>query len=248
MKKVAIYCVTYHSPEALGNYLASIERSRKEAPCLVDVFTRNNDTENLGYFGGIERLMREHPPTGYDYVIVSNVDVELSASFFSDLMAETSLEDVGWIAPCIASSYEHCDKNPKNLWRYNKRSLLVMRTLFRHPWAHSLYHHTLHRLKKHTRPYRREIYAGHGSFIILTAEYIRRCGIIHYPPFLYCEEIYLAEQCRREHLKVVHLPSIKVCDSEHVATGRLPRKLRCQYNEQAITYILKEYYSQQQKL
>lgn len=244
MKRIAIYCVTYRSDKALEEYLASIEASRKGVDCQVDVFVRSNDLENLGYFGGIERLMGEHSPLAYDYVIVSNVDIRLSTSFFHDLLVEKLSEEVGWIAPRITSSYEHCDKNPKNLRRYTRRSLLVMRFLFRHPWAHCLYHHTLHKLKNHTRRYRREIYAGHGSFIILTAEFFKRCGIIHYPPFLYCEEIYLAEQCRQHQLKVLHLPAIQVYDSEHIATGQLPRKLRCQYNEQALDYILKEHYKQ----
>lgn len=243
MKKIAIYCVSYHSDEALEEYLSSIEASRREENCRVEVFVKNNDSENIGYFGGIERLMSEHSPLGYDYVIVSNVDIKLSVSFFHDLLSERLDGGIGWIAPQIASSYEHCDKNPKNLKRYSKLSLLVMRQLFRHPWAHSLYHHTLHKLKNHTRLYRREIYAGHGSFIILTAEYMERCGIIHYPPFLYCEEIYLAEQCRKHKLKVVYRPNIKVYASEHIATGKLPHKLRCQYNERAIDYILKEYYT-----
>lgn len=243
MKKIAIYCVCFHSDEALGEYLFSIEASRQKEDCLVDVFVRNNDSENLGYFGGIERLMSEHSPSGYDYVIVSNVDIKLSTSFFHDLLSEKEENGIGWIAPQIASSYEHCDKNPKNLRRYSKRSLLIMRFLFRHPWVHSLYHHTLHKLKNHTRLYRKEIYAGHGSFVILTAEYVNRCGIIHYPPFLYCEEIYLAEQCRKHKLKVVYLPTIMVYDTEHIATGKLPRKLRCRYNEQAIDYILKEFYT-----
>lgn len=247
MKRIAIYCVTYHSDKALENYLASIEASREGEDCLVDVFVRHNDSENLGYFGGIEQLMQEHSPQGYDYVIVSNVDILLSTSFFHDLLAVEPGKEVGWIAPRIASTYEHCDKNPKNLRRYNKRSLLIMRFLFRHSWAHSLHHHTLHKLKNHTRPYRREIYAGHGSFIILTSEYIKRCVIIHYPPFLYCEEIYLAEQCRAHQLKVVHLPGIQVSDSEHIATGQLPHKLRCQYNEQALDYILKTYYTKQKE-
>ena len=245
MKRIAIYCVTYRSDEALGKYLASIESSRKGMECLVDVFVRHNDQENLGYFGGIERLMSDHSPQGYDFVILSNVDIQLSTSFFRDLLAEELSNDIGWIAPRIVSTYEHCDKNPKNLKRYSKRSLLIMRSLFRHPWLHCLHHHTLHKLKNHTRPYRREIYAGHGSFIILTAEYIKRCGIIHYAPFLYCEEIYLAEQCCQHQLKVVHFPRIQVSDSEHIATGKLPRKQRCRYNELALDYILKEYYTQE---
>lgn len=242
MKKIVIYCVAYRSDEVLKEYLASIEASRKGTDCLVDVFVRHNDEENLGYFGGIERLMSEHSPQGYDFVIVSNVDIQLDTTFFHYLLSENLASDIGWIAPRITSMYEHCDKNPKNISRYSHRSLLIMRFLFRHPWLHSLHHHTLHKLKNHARPYRREIYAGHGSLIILTAEYIKRCGTIHYPPFLYCEEIYLAEQCLEHGLKVVYLPAIQATDSEHVATAKLSRRQRCRYNEQALDYILNEYF------
>ena len=53
----------------------------------------------------------------------------------------------------------------------------------------------------------KDVYAGHGSFIILTKYYLSKVGIVNYPVFLFCEEIYLAEMCRINNLLVRYEPS-----------------------------------------
>ena len=82
----------------------------------------------------------------------------------------------------------------------------------------------------------------HGSFIILTKEYFKRCGIINYPCFLFCEEIYLGEQCKEHQLAVVYEPSLRIDDDEHASTGNFKGKKYCQFNYQALSYIIKKYY------
>ena len=61
MKRIAIYCVTYHSDKERDQYLASVERAAKKAgdKVCVDTFIANNtDDDNPGYFGAIRRLMQ----------------------------------------------------------------------------------------------------------------------------------------------------------------------------------------------
>ena len=87
-----------------------------------------------------------------------------------------------------------------------------------------------------------EIYGGHGSFIILTKMYFERCGIINYPVFLFGEEIYLAEQCRQQGLKVVYDPTIAVKDTEHASTGNMPSRFYCNCNAKALEYIMSAFY------
>jgi hypothetical protein len=86
------------------------------------------------------------------------------------------------------------------------------------------------------------IYAGHGSFIILTRTFFGHGGTIDYPMFLYGEEIYLAEECRQRQLSVVYAPQISVRDIGRVSTGKFSSRQYCQYNYKAICYLISRYY------
>ena len=268
MLKIAIYCVNYHSYEALQQYRSSIDSALKGDQCAVEVemFIADNTEhdvqtiaedeqryhvkvfpyhQNLGYFGAVRKLMQETSPTAYDYAIISNVDLMIDEHFFQQLTDEhvKVKEQIGWISPQIFSKTELRDKNPKILQRYAKGKLQLLRLMYGWPFLYYLYTHTLYRSKKVLMQHEaRDIYAGHGSFIILTRSFFEQCGIINYPMFLFDEEIYLAEQCREKGLRVVYRPSIKVIDNEHASTGRMPSKFYFACNYQATVYILKTYY------
>lgn len=267
MKHIAIYCVTYFSYDALKKYLQSIDDSIHQEQIELDVFVADNTDQqpiainyqpshyhlevlaihkNLGYFQAIKQLMLKHSPDSYDCSIISNVDVILAQDFFKQLVGiEISLH-TGWIAPKIYSSAEKRDKNPKVLQRYTAPKLRMLKTLFQHPWLYNLYTHTLHKRKKLFTHQAGKIYAGHGSFIILTEEYFKRCGIINYPIFLFGEELYLAENCLNHQLDVTYAPTLTVYDSEHASTGSFKSKQYCQYNQEALTYILTQYYNREE--
>ena len=186
--------------------------------------------------------MKHVDPIAYDYSIISNVDVVMEKDFFVQLAEMPANKTLGWIAPQIFSDTEHRDRNPKIMRRYAKRKLQILRFLFSIPPLYNLYTHTAYKSKKLIKHEPGEIYAGHGSFIILTQEYFKRCGIIDYPVFLFCEEIYLGEQCLKHGLKVVYNPQIRVRDTEHASTGTFRRRKYCWYNYEALSYILKTYY------
>lgn len=262
---IAIFCVNYHSYDALKNYIKSVSSSVKKAGGLVSVnmfiadnteknyldIEENADSlsilafpfhENLGYFGAIHKMMEQVNPKDFDFSIISNVDVLLDEDFFIQLLGLQTNPDTAWIAPQIYSNLEHRDRNPKIMQRYPKRKLQILQTLFRVPILYNLYTHTVYKSKKLVKHESGEIYAGHGSFIILTRKYFQQCGIIDYPVFLFCEEIYLGEQCKKYGLKVVYEPALRVTDAEHASTSTFKRSRYCKYNLQAITYILKTYY------
>ena len=265
MKRIAIYCVNYHSKDRLEHYLLSIDKAVKAADgdgVQLDVFVIDNSVpaetvdyvpeafalkvvatgENKGYFGAVSHGMELYDAMAYDYVIISNVDVVMEEDFFAELAKMPVDKALGWIAPQIYSDAEHRDRNPKIMHRYAKRKLQILRFLFSIPPLYNLYTHTAYKSKKLIKHEPGEIYAGHGSFIILTQEYFKRCGIIDYPVFLFCEEIYLGEQCRKQGLKVAYCPHIRVTDAEHASTGTFKRCKYCRYNFEALTYILKTYY------
>lgn len=266
-KRIAIFCVNYNSYDECEKFIQSVNLAAKQVSskvqiniyvidnttndyqainiqnsthCQVKVFEDHN---NVGYFGGIRRMMSSLDCLQFDYSIISNVDVQLSSTFFEQLFEINDITNVGWIAPQIYSTDENRDRNPKILHRYSLNKLKVLKLFYKYPLLNLLYTLTVYKRKKmQNYSAGTEIYAGHGSFIILTQEYIRRSGIIDYPVFLFGEEIYLGEKCREYNLKVVYEPQIKVIDSEHASTQQLKKSFYNRCNIEALNYIIHTYY------
>ena len=268
MKSLAIYCVCYNSYSELDAYLQSVviaADAAKEA-LAVTVFVADNsdhvqsvalldsDTltlvhfptgRNAGYLGAVQDCMKQHSPHDFDFVIISNVDLRLSVDAFVNLLKISDLNGAGWLAPQIWSDVETRDRNPKIMERYGRRKLQFLLTLYQHPWLYRLYEHTAYRRKRVTVSGHREgksIYAGHGSFMVFTRTFFDAVGHLDYPVFLFCEEIYLAELCRKHGLTVRYEPSVKVIDAEHCSTGQMKSRSYCRYNAEAVKYILETYY------
>ena len=265
LRKIAIYCVNYHSYDSLRNYLASIDRAAKSVKGKLDIVVIVADNsvpatpvdynprhfslrilptcENKGYFGAVRHAMQTISPAAYDYSIVSNVDVLLSEGFFLQLSSFPSDgAEVGWIAPEIYSQTLGFDFNPQAVCAYSLKKLKLLRLMFKYPWLLRAKQRLLHVHRHFNDAPAGPIYAGHGSFMILTRLFFSRCGIIDYPIFLYGEEIYLAETCRQQNLLVVYEPKIKVGDIGRVSTGNIPSRQYCKYNYQAIDYIIRRFY------
>ena len=245
MKHIALFCVNYESDKELDYYRQSLNKAVEKAKgkiCLDFFVAHNSKGNNPGYFGAIKRLMADVDIKDYDYTIISNVDLTVEEDFFLKLADNTCDENIGWIAPQIWSDLEKRDRNPKILERYSQRKLNILKLFYQFPILDTLYTHTIYRQKKYESHPAGRIYAGHGSFIILTREYFKRCGKIDYPVFLFCEEIYLAEMCQKAGLNVEYEPSIKVIDTEHASTGKMKHSLYCRCNYEAMQYIIKSFY------
>lgn len=269
MKRFLILCVTYHSYTELQQYLNSVskavEMSGKDT-WQVDVCVADNTDsdfqdvtfqmdgvhnvkvfayrKNLGYFGAVQSMMKDLTNIkDYDFVAISNVDLEMPADFFSNLTSLSLGEKVGWVANAILSGLESRDRNPKILQRYSMKRLKQLRFLFKYPVLHYLYQRTLY-LRKRVYAQRpaMDIYAGHGSFILLTKAFVSKYPLLDYPIFLFCEEIYLAELCRKAGLSVRYEPSLIIRDTEHCSTGKMRKSFYYKCNYEAIDYILKTYY------
>lgn len=206
--------------------------------CRIFPFHRN-----LGYFGAVGEMMKEVDVSVYDYVLISNVDLTVADDFFVKLSDYPCDATTGEIAPQIYSQGEMRDKNPKILHRYGLRKLKILKLLYHYPILETLYTRTFYRRKKYHQPHPAgQIYAGHGSLVILTKKYFELCGKIDYPVFLFCEEIYLAEQCLKAGLSVEYVPDIKVMDAEHVSTGCMRHGFYCRCNYEAMRYIIDRFY------
>lgn len=268
MKKIAIFCVNYGSYRELDCFLKSVDRAASCAAgsMLAEVFVADNTEvgvkdinvdvscvpvtlfpfrRNHGYMGAVQRMMQSVDVLAFDYVAVSNVDLEMSETALLEL-GRLDVEDaVGWIAPSLYSVRLHQDRNPALMERYTRKRLEALRFMFSHPFLHVLYKHTLYKRKKLRKQYAVpvNIYAGHGSFMILTRSFFVRAGSPDYAAFLFCEEIYLAERCRRAGLSVRYCPTVRLRDKEHVSVGGLRSSAYYRYNVDALDYILRTFYS-----
>lgn len=267
MIRILIVCVNYNTYDHLMRLLDSIDASlKKNKKDEVELFVYIADNssqkqqvdfssytdfevklfslDNLGYFGGALTIINSiENITRFDFVTISNVDLVLDEMFFASLLKEDVKEDVAWIAPRIYSEQEKRDKNPKVINRYSIHRMRVFQLMYKFPILYQLYVISLYKRKKKRKAFTKDyIYAGHGSFIILTRKFFSFYPQLNYPVFLFGEELFLAELIRLKGLKVYYNPSIKIMDVEHSSTGIMRKRNFYKYNYQAITYIKKHFY------
>lgn len=170
---IAILCVNYNSYESLINYLFSLDNAINQCiknRLIVDVFVADNSIDkeriniqtlkyinvkiffyekNNGYIGGIIKLMEEDcvDISIYRYVIISNVDLQVSSDFFEKLSDKQFADNVGWIAPRIFSSKENRDRNPKILRRPTLKRMQGLKLTYKYPFLHRIYEYTFYRIK-----------------------------------------------------------------------------------------------------
>jgi len=214
-------------------------------------------SQNLGYFpstaAAVEKLAI-HLNT-YDYTIISNVDLSVSDDFFSNLKELNITQSVGAIAPTIYSKALDVDRNPKIHQKPSLLKLIFLKFLFGSSLTHLLLR-LINQTRLQLRQYLKsnastikkldvtnnaKIYAGHGSFLILTRKLCAGLGNLDYPVFLFGEEIYVGETCIKFGLEVVYSPELVVYDSEHVSTGLMQPAAYRKFNAEALDYILKTF-------
>lgn len=266
MKTILIVCVNYNSYDALWNYLQSIADACQKCndfsieikiadnsskPKVVDFQILNLNIalykfSNLGYFGAAFQIINSlSDVSGFDYVFITNVDVILPDNFFTKLSNVSLNDNVGWIAPNIISLTTNKRYNPYIVERYSKLKIELIELMYRFPFVHKIYNRTIHQWKKNKRTAicnNMEIYAGHGSFFILTRPFFLDYKPLTYPVFLFGEEIFIAETIKEKKLKVEYVPSLLVYDKDHVSTKHMSNKSHYKAFLESIQFIKNRYY------
>jgi len=266
MKKILIVCVNYDSYDHLTKYLNSIDNAKKKcSECILDIYIADNSSkkqelnidkyqsinikiypfENLGYLGGASAIINNEIENIliYDFVIISNVDLLVEDNIFIKMLNFTADNDVAWIAPQIYSEKEKRDRNPKILTRFSKNKLHIIKIFYKFPFLLFAYKKTIYKRKrKQITNIQSQIYAGHGSFVLLTKAFFQQYKKIDYPIFLFGEEIFFAELIKNVNLKVIYWPEIKIFDFDHVSTNKMNTKLYSRENYKAVKYLLKTFY------
>lgn len=208
---------------------------------------------NLGYFGGARFGLELAFAGGADpdWVVVSNVDVRLDPSEVARSLHTKEVTKSGVIAPAVTSSATGAALNPFMSVRPSRSRMHLYKNLFRYYWGYAAYsalsglaHRFRHRPERSPEPGTdRRIYSPHGSIMIFSREFFARGGSLAHPPFLYGEEITVAERARELGLPVEFVPSIRVEHQEHASMSALPGKLQHRFISEAATYAADAYFS-----
>lgn len=203
--------------------------------------------QNLGYFGGASFGFNAFLSTEqeYDWVIVSNVDVEFhSPEFFAQLGRMGHIKDVAVVAPSILSKLSHHDQNPFMLERPSRTRMEFYRLIYRSYYLLNTYVllSAIYRQARHTvqQTFRGSmqsitksrmgaqapgpsalenqgmpIYAPHGACVVFSKRFFSDGGSLDLPVFLFGEEICIAETVRRLGLRVLYNPKLELTHHEH---------------------------------
>ena len=263
-RKILISCINYNTIDKLNEYLFSIESafSKHQNNFELEVLIGDNSQifesvklksdkqgikvkhidngGNFGYLGGVRKCLNEEgiELKNYDFLIISNVDVQISENFFSELWNLEIGKKVGWIAPSIFSQKEKRDRNPKIKVRPSVRKMRITQLFYKFPLLHFIYERMIYKNRKRIQnssfDKMKEIYAGHGSFMIFTKAFLEQWKDFVFPSFLFGEEIYFAELVRKANLLTLYIPSLKVFDFDHASTAKLRREKYYRYNFESV--------------
>lgn len=263
--KVLVICINYNSYDQTGAYLMSIDKAASNANVSVDVIVVDNSDKkqviknvfsnirikhiftnaNLGYFGAVKYGVEKSSVvvSDYDYSIISNVDLLMTENFLKRLDEKKYKTNVGCIAPSIISKTENKDRNPKIISRPSKKKLTILKWMYAVPGVFDLYTLFYYNNRKKTEYVNGlKIFAPHGSFILFTknaAEFVQN---INYRTFLFCEENYVGENLKMMNLLTIYDKSLRIIDKDHQSTGKIHRRTYYNWNKEAITNLLEDYY------
>ncbi len=268
MKKILLICVNYNSYDVLQTFLQSVDNAAQKVKeeMKADVAIADNSPEkqpinntysnlsiidihkndNVGYLGGALPLYNQWAQN-YDFVSISNVDLRLKEDFFANLIG-IDITDIGWLAPSILTQKNNTNENPFMTHRPQKRNFVIWNIIYSNTLIHNVYkwlsvkkHQWLAHKQKKTME-QEQIYAGHGSLMLFTSAFVKQNQHLHYPNFMYGEEIYFAELVRQSRLEVVYHPQLTAYNIGGVSTLKVSHSIRSQWSKKSVQTLEKMFF------
>ncbi len=204
---------------------------------------------NCYYFGSVNYGLIKLGlyPRNYDYFIISNVDILIQDVSFLDKLISLRLTNAGIIAPSVISTAQGVDQNPYMVSRIKKAFFYYYYIIRQHVLFTTIHEKLTDNVRKiRVSKIRKKslpgvVYAPHGAFIIFTQSYFESGCSIDFGLNLFGEEIFVAEECRKNNLNVYYEPQIIVHHAEHVSTGVVSSKFVVDKKKQSVIYFLKNY-------
>lgn len=217
-------------PQSYSNYQVKlVVNGSDDTSILQQHFADNKLVEvllpeaNLGYLGAARfayNSLNEQP----DLFVLCNTDMEIPDHSFLERLASKYIDtNYAIIGPSVISGKTGHDQNPIKKNRITAKNLKTRIQVFQQAIAY----HTYHKVVKFKNWFKagqkpgpaQEVYAVHGSFLIITKAYFNGGGNLDFKGFLYAEEYYLAEMCHKLSLSIFYDPDFQVIHHEHATTG-----------------------------
>jgi GT2 family glycosyltransferase len=215
---------------------------------------------NAGYMGaaneGLTYCKKKHITS--IWTAICNIDLVFEDIEFLNKLNKISSRDnrVGMIAPSLIATLTGLSQNPYMIQRPSVRKLKRNQWIFSHYTIGRAYHllSYLKNMIEKQLPQRitienssSTIYAPHGAFMLFHQRYFELGGNWQFEPFLYCEEIFVGETCRKLGLLIVYEPSLSIIHNEHVSTGGhfMKSRIIMQYVADSLDYCIKKFFTPQ---
>jgi GT2 family glycosyltransferase len=222
---------------------------RKTIDLLSTGIHIHSDGTNKGYFGGLsvaQSLVKDDD----DCIIYCNPDILVEGNFFQELEKSFLNNTAGIIAPSIICQDEGFDQNPMYLKRISAKKLKFLKFIFSnnllyqsHTAIADLMKTAVKRFKKPIQKNMKplDIYAPHGSmFIFFNVDFFK--NLPNYPCFLFGEELFVAEEARKENVKIQFSPNVRVIDIRHASISKMDPNYLRELTIESIRFILNTYY------
>lgn len=209
---------------------------------------------NLGYFGGAQHALASlDDPTTYDAILIVNPDMIFQDGFWDLLptaLQEAQAAGAGVIFPSVQDMHSLTEANPFMTHRPSRRYIDQRVRLFGNAPLFALWS-ALSRLRRKLRakaPFVAsdevsDIYAGHGCLFIFARSYFARGGDFNWAGFLYCEEFFVAETCRRAGLSVRLDKRLKTQHLGQVTTGLIDSAQKRRWTHESFSLLRELYFS-----
>lgn len=270
--RILLVCVNYNSYHHLLTYARSLALAHDRSEgvdfrlVVVDNSTITTDhavlaeirsiiddfvyfkSSNIGYFPAVafalDALANQVDP--FDYIAVSNVDLEVASDFFIVLSEYVVKDNDGVLAPSLLSHHRRADLNPKILNRPTIQKLRRNIAIFSSPllfWFYGKFSDIKFCFSRPPASCARNIYAPHGSFMIFTKQFFDSGCNLRYPQFLFGEEIFVGEECASHNLYVRYLPELIVHDMDHGSTSLQSVRFISSEHMKSLHYLLEKYFT-----
>lgn len=205
-----------------------------------------NYGKNIGYLNAMLETLRAVNWGGYDYVILSNTDVDYEMKdFFPELSHREYPSEIGVIAPSVYSSRNRYYQNPHYRNRISKEHFKRLYFIFKYPVIGRLYL-KLAGLKGKSKAQGKQescyVYSPNGAYMIFTRRFISLIKDYSYKALLYSEESCVGELLLKNGLKCYYDSSLEVIHHESTVTGKIDYKKRFALWRESIGVILEEFY------
>lgn len=206
--------------------------------------------KNLGYLGAANYAKSYYfSKFGIpDLFILSNSD--LTFVHRDAVLKIKNLEsDFELGGPAIASADTHYALNPFMIKRISKskiRFLIFIYSIYLFYLVYQLLsvfkRKIFGRKQEETKGRDDNIYAIHGSLMIMSRTFFQKGGHLDFKSFLYGEEIFLAELAHKGRMRVRYFPEIKVIHKEHTTTGLYKSQKHISWMRSSLRYLLKTFF------